>query len=143
MATLNFTGINNSPFEYHDGSEERLQLDKIFIELLKHQPEFNDNDFAWNLGKIDSIMQKERYSPAYKPEAGVLRGKLVNKEEFDLLWDHYYEMSEDKVAKTNPSEVNISRCKLFDWLVYLSLLTHIFGEVELDKIKEKDTKIFQ
>ena len=30
VATLNFTGINNSPFEYHDGSSEKSQINSIF-----------------------------------------------------------------------------------------------------------------
>lgn len=111
--------------------------------MLKQQPKFVDESFKWDVGKIDTILQKERYSPVYRCDVGILRGKLVNKEEFDLLWDHYYEISEEKVAKVSPSQDNASRCKLFDWLAYLALVKHTFGELDLEKIKEYDPKILK
>ena len=59
------------------------------------------------------------------------------------MWDHYYEISEEKVAKMNLTEANLARCKLFDWLAYLALVTSVFGKVDLEKIKECDAKIFK
>lgn len=80
VATLNFTGINNSPFEYHDGSKDKIHLDQIMGDLLREQPEFNDLEFVWNIGKIDTMLQKGRYSPAYRSDVGVVKGKLVDKQ---------------------------------------------------------------
>lgn len=94
VATLNFTGINNSPFEYHDGSSEKSNIDTIFNQLLQQHPEFKGEDFAWGVGKIDTVLQKERYSVAYRSDAGTIRGKLVNREEFNFLWDHYFEVNQ-------------------------------------------------
>ena len=142
VATLNFTGINNSPFEYHDGSEEKVRLDDIFSTLLKEHEEVS-KDFSWNIGKIDTILQKERYSPAYRYDAGVLRGKLVDKHEFDILWDHYYELNEEKMAKANPTQINIDRCRLLDWIIYLSLVTLMFGKVDLNQIKQLDASVYK
>ena len=34
VATLNFARINVSPFEYHDGSEEKILLDRAFKTLF-------------------------------------------------------------------------------------------------------------
>jgi hypothetical protein len=35
VATLNFSGINTSPFEYHDGTEEKTELNRVFKELFE------------------------------------------------------------------------------------------------------------
>ena len=43
----------------------------------------------------------------------------------------------------NLTEANIARCKLFDWLIYLALVTSVFGKVNVEKIKEYDAKIFK
>lgn len=34
VATLNFSGINTNPFEYHDGSEEYDKLNALFLKSL-------------------------------------------------------------------------------------------------------------
>ena len=36
VATLNFSGINTSGFEYHDSTEECDKLNQLFIENLKN-----------------------------------------------------------------------------------------------------------
>lgn len=61
VATLNFSGINTSPFEYHDGTDEYDQLNRLFLQnLQKERPEITN----WAIGKIDKEVQ-ERMSVAY------------------------------------------------------------------------------
>lgn len=74
---------------------------------------------------------------------GTIRQKLVNKQQFDLLWDHYFDLSSHKLTKNPPTENNISRMKLFDWLAYLALVKYSYGNLDLQKIKEYDAKVFQ
>lgn len=46
-----------------------------------------DEGFKWDVGKIDQKLQKERYTPVYNKEVGVDHESLVDKSEFDALWD--------------------------------------------------------
>lgn len=89
VATLNFSGINNSPYEYHDGSDTKKKLDEIFQRLLE-QEQYFAKDFSWNHGKVDMVFQKERYAPAYRAGVGVVRGKLLTLAEFSVIWDYVY-----------------------------------------------------
>lgn len=60
-----------------------------------------------------------------------------------MLWDHYFEINESKLTKVNLTEDNINRCKMFDWLAYLALIKHTFKDLNLDKVKEYDAKIYK
>ena len=64
VASLNFSGINVSPFEYHDGSQEKLHLNHLFRHLL--QRDFKDipGDTA-TIARLDKSFQKGRYSLLY------------------------------------------------------------------------------
>ena len=77
VATLNFACPNTSPFEYHDGSAELSNLNKIFIKRLSICTEFNVPKFAWDVGKIDVVMKKQRYSVLYSKDVCTIDERLV------------------------------------------------------------------
>ena len=86
VATLNFSGINVSPFEYHDGSKDKENLNRCFRKLIdEYQKEHHE--CKWNIAKIDKILQRERYSILYRSTAGVIRGRLLDKNQYEAVWD--------------------------------------------------------
>jgi hypothetical protein len=143
VATLNFSGINNSPFEYHDGTEVKKKLDEVFHRLLLEDKIYSGPDFLWKHGKVDMVFQKERYTPAYQVDAGVVRGKFLTLSEFSLIWDYEYqrhlnlfESSKDKPC----TQENLDRTKLFDLLLYRTFITYVYGEFDETKLKDLDPK---
>ena len=40
----------------------------------------------FNLGKIDQKMQKDRYTPIYNRQVGIVNGKLINEKQFKDKW---------------------------------------------------------
>jgi hypothetical protein len=43
------------------------------------------------MAKIDKNFQKSRYSILYRSDVGVARGKLLNREQFEAVWDLTYD----------------------------------------------------
>jgi hypothetical protein len=138
VATLNFTGINNSPFEYHDKSEEKLRLDEIFHKCLLESSIYDGPKFAWNHGKVDKVMQKQRYSPAYRSDVGVLRGKFVTEEEFTTLWYYDFERNQD-LFKDNPVTLaEAERVRIFDWLMYKAIIIYLYKAFNTSELRNLD-----
>ena len=50
-------------------------------------PEYQRDKFKWNMGKIDQKVQKERYTPIYREDAGIINGRLMTEEEFKEKWN--------------------------------------------------------
>lgn len=74
VATLNYCGIMNSPFEFYcDGFTNELeQLSAIFVGLLpKYFPAFNKDKFKWEFGKLDVQFRIGRYSPMFDLGTGI------------------------------------------------------------------------
>ena len=86
IATLNYSGILLSPYEFYASEEENKVISRCsetFFKLAEEEfPEFGDKaKFKWEMGKIDQIWQKERYSPIYSPTCGLKEdGTLMNSE---------------------------------------------------------------
>ena len=76
-ATLNFGGVNISPFEYHDGSQEKSHLDEQFTQIFEECKEQK-----WSIAKLDKVFQRGRYSLLYHHGCGVVRGRLINRGQF-------------------------------------------------------------
>lgn len=58
IASLNFSGPNNSPFEYHDGSQEMKRLNEIFTKVASKYTDVTSPGWKWDVGKIDVVMKK-------------------------------------------------------------------------------------
>lgn len=86
VASLNFSGINISPFEYHDGSQEKMHINSCFKRLLDNYHSENSSHYG-NIAKLDLMFQKSRYTLLYRNNVGILRGKLVSREQFETIWD--------------------------------------------------------
>ena len=88
IATLNYSGILLSPYEFYASEEENKVISKCsetFFKLAEKEfPEFAEKSkFKWEMGKIDTIWQKERYSPIYSPTCGIKNNVyLVDEKEF-------------------------------------------------------------
>ena len=99
IATVNFSGILLSPFEFfsEDNWEEEERLSICFKEILIEKAgkeKLVEGKFQWGLGKIDKDMQKQRYSPIYNPNAGLENGKLIDEGTFKEFWlKHFKENS--------------------------------------------------
>lgn len=100
VATLNYCGIMNSPFEFYcEEFENQLKdISVIFLSLLpKYIPNFSKDTFKWDLGKIDVKLRIGRYSPMFTPEVGVEQGKFLNRADFEAKWDQVFESEARKI----------------------------------------------
>lgn len=69
VATLNISGAQKSPFEFHDGSEETLALHNTFTQLVNDYYNHNQTDidmFYKGVNVLEKEYNEERYSPLYR-----------------------------------------------------------------------------
>lgn len=84
VATLNYCGIMNSPFEFYcdDYLTELKDISKEFLELIPiYFPQFDKSNFAWNMGKVDQKI-RTRYSPMFYLMVGIENNKFQSREAF-------------------------------------------------------------
>lgn len=80
VASLNYCGIMNSPFEFYcdDYYNELKDISNEFVAILpKYFPKFNKTSFKWEMGKID-LKFRNRYSPMFDMQAGIENNKFMN-----------------------------------------------------------------
>lgn len=95
VATLNYCGIMNSPYEFYceEIELELKEISAIFLALLpKYFPNFNKEKFKWEMGKVDVKIRIGRYSPMFKVDVGIENGKFLSKADFDKKWDEIFEV---------------------------------------------------
>lgn len=69
VATVNYSGILYSPFEFYSEESylEEEKMSKCFRKLLEESYQnFDPKTFKWGLGKVDQKLQKERYAVIYR-----------------------------------------------------------------------------
>lgn len=120
-ASLNFSGVNTSPFEYHDGSEEKNHLNQTFRELLD-QYKLEHPNIHWSIAKIDKIFNRERYSVLYRVDCGYVRGRLLNKEQFNAVWDRTFDLNQGIVGHMDLNDELVDQLRSFDWMAYRAFL---------------------
>ena len=134
MASLNYAGIANSPFEFYSGTgkqrEELRALSAVFQELAKQ--EFNlkeiDSGFEWGIKNIDKIMQRERYCPIYRQDAGIIHGRVLTRGRFEQKWTEEFNKNIHYVKfKQEPSEEEVERCKRYDYLTFKSIVEFVYN----------------
>ena len=88
LTSVNYSGILLSPFEFYseDLMNEESSLSNCFKVLLADSIKGDSKDFKWGLGKIDKDLQKERYSPLYRADAGLVDGQLIDQATFRQFW---------------------------------------------------------
>ena len=90
-ASLNYSGILNSPFEFYSSKNDHAEteLSKLFQinlnEMLGKME--NGKDFDWKISDIDKVLQKDRYTPIYRDTVGIKGQKLVSTKDFEVKWD--------------------------------------------------------
>ena len=83
VASLNYCGIMNSPFEFYcdDYLIQLKDIGKIYLDLLpKYFPQFNKDTWKWNMGKID-LKFRNRYSPMFQLDAGINVENMIMSQE--------------------------------------------------------------
>jgi hypothetical protein len=58
-------------------------LSRICRALITKLPHYDAKTFKWEIGKIDQLYHRERYTPIYDPDVGVENGRLINQEVFE------------------------------------------------------------
>lgn len=110
-----------SPFEYHDGSEEKNILDRTFKAILDKYA-LQHPKCPWNISKIDKVFQKERYTILYQPDCGYVRGKLLTREQFEIVWDRTFDLNQSQLTHLNLNDESIDRLRNFDYMLYHAYL---------------------
>ena len=60
MATLNYSGLLQSPFEFFSSEMKNFEQemsDCFRNKMMEFIPNFDQNTFDWNIGKIDKKVQ--------------------------------------------------------------------------------------
>jgi hypothetical protein len=121
VSTLNFSGINTSPFEYFDGNEQTKRISEHMKEIL----EIERSALSDKMGIIDKKYRTNKMSIRYC--AGVCEEpKLPGKEEFIRKWREEY--NKDKPADiVGDTEDIIESVILFDYYCYISVVKEVYG----------------
>ena len=87
------------------------------------------------MAKIDKGFQRDRYTLLYRTDVGVVRGRLLDKEQFEAVWDLAYDSFHPTIefsSKANDTKKTdeIDNLKLFDRLLYEIFLESVFGEID-------------
>lgn len=75
IATLNYSGILLSPFEFYSeelrDDEQKISscFRKNMIKIVGEKAE--EKGYKWKMGKIDQKMQRDRYTPIYGNNIGI------------------------------------------------------------------------
>lgn len=72
VASLNYSGVQESPFEFYEyENADEIKINALFAEAcLETFPDFNDKKFQWIMGKVDKEWHT-RFSPLYHKKCGV------------------------------------------------------------------------
>jgi hypothetical protein len=61
-------------------------MSQICRSLITKIPNYEAKTFKWEIGKIDKLYHRERYTPIYDQNVGVENGSLINKQTFEKRW---------------------------------------------------------
>ena len=100
IASLNYCGIMNSPFEFYcdDYLTELKDIGKEYLSLLpKYFPDFDKDSWKWNMGKID-LKLRNRYSTMFQIDAGIdADNHIMSKEDFEAKWTEVFDHEVQKI----------------------------------------------
>lgn len=51
--------------------------------LIMKLPHYDAKTFKWEIGKIDQLYHRERYTPIYDQNVGVENGRLISRQVFE------------------------------------------------------------
>lgn len=83
--------------------------------------------FTWDVGKIDVVMKKPRYSVLYSKDACTIDDRLVTHREFDVIWCYEYERNRHILNEYTIKPAMVDLTRLFDWLAYESVVELLYG----------------
>lgn len=93
IATLNYCGIMNNPFEFYNEKsfDELSEISETFNKIVhlhgkaKEGPKFN-----WGMGKVETKVRIGRYSPSFQLDVGFIGDSFLTREQFFNEWDQKY-----------------------------------------------------
>ena len=108
VATLNYCGIMQSPYEFYveEYMDELKQISNTFEKIIaenyniKNFNKRNQKDekgqkskFKWKGGKLDHWFRPDRYSPMFDSMVGydIRQQKFLTKKEFEEKWDQQFD----------------------------------------------------
>lgn len=99
VATLNFSGINNNRFEFHDGSQFFDDLNAKYRLIQEREfPEMKQ----WKGVLFDKNYKSHRFTVLFGDELiQSLKGKLFSSHDFRILWMQYFREAQMKGAFYN------------------------------------------
>ena len=102
VATLNYCGIMNCPYEFYINKLEHdlRKIGDIFTGYaVKYKvPGFdpNNKDFKWPGAKIDHYFRKDRYTSMFTRDVGIENGVFLSEAEFKKKWDEVFDAKHPK-----------------------------------------------
>ena len=100
VATLNYCGIMQSPYEFYveEYMDELNQISKKFEDIaenynIKDFDKRKQGKFNWAGGKLDHWFRPDRYSPMFNFMVGydLRQQKFLTKKEFEDKWDQQFD----------------------------------------------------
>lgn len=136
VATLNYCGIMNSPFEFYTNhlTEQLAKLSEIFVELIpRYAPDYKPGEkFAWRFGKIDVKFRTGRYSSMFELGVGIEEGRFVSEARFEEKWEEVFEAGKGCINVPYTPEEKTCMMK-YDLLTFHTLLHYVY---QIDKLEE-------
>ena len=145
VASLNYCGIMNSPFEFYcdDYLVELKDIGREYLALLPSYFEgFDKATWKWNMGKID-LKLRNRYSPMFQLDAGITPSNcIMSREEFEAQWDKVFDSEVPKIkVEFTPEQRDVT--KVYDVLMYHTLLKYVYNIVEIKDVEGKDAQPYR
>ena len=122
MATLNFTGVNLNPFEYHDGTEIIEKIDKNMKEIIdKVGSTFDGVKFSL----IDkNYTTGNKMSVRFNVDA-CDGGKLLHKAEYLQKWRECFDINAGEKEK-KADELAKQKTAELDYYCYISIVASLY-----------------
>ena len=100
VATLNYCGIMQSPYEFYVNkfSNDLMAISNTFEKVaqtynIKDFDKRKQGNFNWAGGKLDHWFRPDRYSPMFDSMVGydLRQQKFLTKKEFEDKWDQQFD----------------------------------------------------
>lgn len=78
----------------------------------------------------------------YQPDCGCIRGKLLTKEQFEIVWDRTYEQNQSMLKDMQLSDAALNKLRNFDYMIYHAYLEVLFGDVDMGRLEQYSSKTY-
>ena len=133
VATLNYGGILNNPFEFYSDEHQELlrKLSECFKSLFsKYMPTLDSTKkFDWKMGNVDKLLRNGRYSPLFHGDIGLNEDKtaFLTQKKFEENWNDAFSKLEKPF---DYEEIQVGITRMFDFIVFHALLKYVYAPEE-------------